>query len=90
MYEYKIVCTGATGVPSDPECKSDVRSEQLEAGLNLLAREGWVLATMNGSSMMIFVRELNRDEEIQRLADERFEQMRREQACERRRQRQGD
>lgn len=55
--EYKIVETADTGVP----LKGDgTYNQQLEAGLNELGRQGWLLQVLVGSSKMIFARKFRR------------------------------
>lgn len=51
--EYKVIDTPATGVPLGT---GKTYAEQLEAGLNALAEDGWILTAIAGSTKLIFVR----------------------------------
>lgn len=51
MYEYKVICTTATGVPLKGK-PTDSYQKQLELGLNELGKAGWGLVSMYGCYMV--------------------------------------
>jgi Domain of unknown function (DUF4177) len=48
MWEYKVICTTATGVPLG---EGDTHHARMETGLNALGQDGWELCSCYGTYM---------------------------------------
>ena len=72
QYEYKIIVTGAVGVPSgepNPKFKGGKADAYLEAGLTDMGKEGWLfMMHLDNPPRMFFAREVRESWPKERMA----------------------